>query len=328
MLVRVGTKTTLERTLQPGPPRSAGSECEYRRLVYGPGEPRLVRDDLAGESRATGQELVSVLRVGHLTDFQIADVQSPGRFEFFERLRGRPGAEAYVPACRPQEALATHAVEAMVATLNGLPASPETGAPLGICVSTGDSLDNAQLNELEWFLALLAGGAIDPNSGGPVYEGTQSAGFEPAVYWCPEPGPDPFKERFGFPTHPGLLGEAVRPFRSPGLAVPWLSCFGNHDGLVLGTAIPTPGYEKVLLGGRKTVDLPAGADPLSRVRQFPSVPEMFLTGPSRAVERDPGRRSISRRDFVAAHLQAAGTPVGHGFNQANVSSGTAYGAYD
>jgi metallophosphoesterase (TIGR03767 family) len=328
MLVQVGPRTTLERTLRPGPARSAGSEREYRRLVYGPGEPRVVRDDLAGELRSTGGELVSLLHLGHLTDFQIADIQSPGRFEFFERLRGRPGAESYVPACRPQEALVTHAVGAMVATLNGLATSAETGAPLGICVSTGDSLDNAQWNELEWFLALLAGGTIAPNSGGPRYQGPQDAGWGPAAYWCPEPGPDPFKERFGFPARPGLLGEALQEFRSPGLAMPWLSCFGNHDGLVLGTAIPTPGYEKVLLGALKPVDLPGGLDPLSRVSEFPSAPEIFLTGPGRVVEPDPGRRSITRRDFVAAHLGAAGTPIGHGFNHANVASETAYGVHD
>ena len=78
-------------------------------------------------------------------------------------------------------------------------ASPETGAPLGLCISTGDSLDNAQLNELQWFLALLAGGAVAPNSGGPDYQGVQAPGWRPAAYWRPEPGPDPYKDRFGFP---------------------------------------------------------------------------------------------------------------------------------
>ena len=82
-----GPPTTLQRTLQPGPALSTGRDGEYRRLVYGPGEPRVVRDDLAGESVALSRELVSLLNVGHLTDMQIADVQSPARFEFFEQLR-------------------------------------------------------------------------------------------------------------------------------------------------------------------------------------------------------------------------------------------------
>ena len=104
------------------------------------------------------RELVSLAHIGHLTDMQIADVQSPARFEFFERLRSLPGAGSYVPACRPQEALVAHAVAAMVQTINRIATSPETGASLGLCVSTGDSLDNAQLNELQWFLSLLGGG--------------------------------------------------------------------------------------------------------------------------------------------------------------------------
>ena len=245
---RDGAPTTLQRTLRPGPARSRGLEGEYRRLVYGPGEPRLVRDDLAGETGALSRELVSLVNIGHLTDMQIADVQSPARFEFFEQLRGLQGAGNFVPAWRPQEALVTHAVAAMVQTINRLATSPETGASLGLCVSTGDSLDNAQLNELQWFLSLLGGGTVMPNSGGPTYQGVQAADWEPGLYWRPDAAQDPYKERFGFPVHPGLLAEALRTFSSPGLAMPWLSCFGNHDGLVLGTALPTPSYERVLLG--------------------------------------------------------------------------------
>ena len=259
---------------------------------------------------------------------QIADVQSPARFEFLEQLRGGPGAEAYVPACRPQEALVAHAVAAMVDTINRLPTSPETGATLGLCVSTGDSLDNAQLNELQWFLALLGGGTVAPNSGGPTYQGVQAADWEPALYWRPDPAPDPFKERFGFPVHPGLLAQALQAFVSPGLAMPWLSCFGNHDGLVLGTALPTHAYEQVLSGGRKPVDLPHGVDPLSQVEAFTAAPERLLSGPAREVVPDPARRSVGRRDFVAAHLQAGGSPRGHGFDGGNVENETAYGIYD
>ena len=323
-----GAPTTLQRTLQPGPARGMGREGEYRRLVYGPGEPRLVRDDLAGESLTWSRELVSLVHIGHLTDMQIADVQSPARFEFFEQLRGLQGSGNYVPAWRPQEALVTHAVAAMVQTINRLATSPETEAGLGLCVSTGDSLDNAQLNELQWFLSLLGGGTVVPNSGGPTYQGVQAADWEPALYWRPDPAQDPYKERFGFPVHPGLLAEALRTFSSPGLAMPWLSCFGNHDGLVLGTALPTPAYEQLLLGAHKPVDLPAGADPIAQVDAFTEAPQLLLSGPARDVAPDPGRRSVGRRDFVEAHFQAGGNPSGHGFGRWNVESETAYGVYD
>jgi metallophosphoesterase (TIGR03767 family) len=306
-----------------------GTERDYHRLAYGPGEPRAVRHDLApAPAPGGGGGLVSVLHVGQITDFQLADVQSPGRFEYFERLRGLPGSEAYVPSWRPQEALVAHAIAAMTATLNRLPVSAETGAPVGLCVSTGDSMDNAQLNELRWFLALLGGGTVAPSSGGSSYQGVQAPGWLPAAYWCPEPGPDPFKERFGFPTYPGLMAQAMTAFKAPGLAMPWLSCFGNHDGLVLGTALPTEAYEAVLRGGLKPVDLRPGADAMSMVDAFTSHPELLLDGPATEVAPDPERRSVGRREFVEAHIGAPGLPAGHGFDRHNVDLGTAYCAYD
>ena len=99
-----------------------------------------------------------------LTDLQLADVASPGRFEFFEYLRGMPGVGAFIPAQRPQEALAVHAVEAMGRAIRNLGGSPDTGAALGLAVCTGDNVDNAQLNELTWYLSLLAGGCRSPCS--------------------------------------------------------------------------------------------------------------------------------------------------------------------
>jgi hypothetical protein len=62
-----------------------------------------------GEPSARGSGATSLLRLVHLTDFQLADVASPGRFEFFEELAGRAAAEAFVPAQRAQEVLALHA---------------------------------------------------------------------------------------------------------------------------------------------------------------------------------------------------------------------------
>ena len=69
--------------------------------------------------------------------------------------------------------------------------------------------------------------------------------------------------------------------------MPWLSCFGNHDGLVLGTAIPTAGYEEVLSGTRKPVDWPEGVDPLSYEAEFTSAPELLLAGPARGGVQRP-----------------------------------------
>lgn len=320
--------TTLERTLVAGSVARAGRARGYRRLTVGAGEPRLVGDPL-GLGSALGPGARSVLRLVHFTDFQLADVQSPGRFEFFQALIGRKGAETFVPAQRPQEALAAHAAEMMIRTVGRLGESPETGAPVGLALATGDSVDNAQANELAMFLALLGGGEVTPGSGAPGYDGVQAAGWPSRLYWHPDPGADDdFKTEFGYPEHPGLLERAMAPFRASGLPVPWLSCFGNHDGLVLGTAIPTDGYRAAVVGSRKAVAPPDGPDLLSREAELLSHPEHLLTGPARSVAADPARRLVGRAEFVAAHLRAAGRPAGHGYRPENVREQTAYAVYD
>ena len=268
------------------------------------------------------------MRLVHFTDFQLADVQSPGRFEFFQEVYGRPGASAFVPAQRPQEALALHACEVMARTIRRLGESPDTGAALSLALCTGDNIDNAQANELAMFINLLSGGVVAPNSGGRTYQGEQAHSWRNPLYWHPDVGNDDFKAEWGFPEHPGLLKEAMARFRATGVGVPWLSCFGNHDGLVLGTAIPTAPYRNVVVGGRKAVGLPPGPDLLDREAELLSHPEHFLTGPARRVTPDPDRRIVGRAEFVAAHLGVPGFPRGHGFSEANLRDATAYATYD
>lgn len=320
--------TTLERTLRPGEVAGTGTKGRYRRLCFGPGEARLVRpgtDARFAQSRLRRSLLVLV----HVTDLQLADVASPGRFEFFEQLRGRPGdLTPFVPAQRPQEALCLHAVDTMARTLGRVGSSPDTGAAIGLAVCTGDNIDNAQLNELTWFMTLLAGGELVPSAGGPSYEGVQAADWPSDLYWHPDPGPDRFKRDWGFPDYPGLLSRAAAPFNAGGAGLPWLSCFGNHDGLAIGEAVPTEAYRRLLTGAEKPISLPPNLDPLPRVSELFSHPERFLTGPTRRVTPSPDRRAVSRRDFVAAHLRAGGSPAGHGYDAANLAAGTAYAAYD
>jgi hypothetical protein len=133
------------------------------------GEPHLVRDDFgvagagpegdsaAGTAPAAAAAGRPLLCLVHLTDVQLADVQSPTRFEFLNRYFADPRYAEIIPVQRPQEALTAHAVDAMLRTVNAL-RGPATGAPLRLAVTTGDAIDNAQWNELQTFLALLDGG--------------------------------------------------------------------------------------------------------------------------------------------------------------------------
>jgi hypothetical protein len=109
----------------------------------------------------------------HITDLQLADVQSPTRFEFLNAHFADRRYAQIIPVQRPQEALTAHAVDATIRTL-GAVHGPVTGLPMQLAVTTGDAIDNAQWNELQAFLALFDGGLVSPDSGGPDYEGVQA----------------------------------------------------------------------------------------------------------------------------------------------------------
>jgi metallophosphoesterase (TIGR03767 family) len=266
-----------------------------------------------------------------VTDLQIADVQSPTRFEFLNRLFADPRYAQIVPVQRPQEALIAHAVDATIRTLNAV-RGPATGQPPQLAVTTGDAIDNAQWNELRNFLALFDGGLITPDSGGPRYEGVQALDWPDDIFWKPDGvaggGPDVFRREFGFPHHPGLLARALQEFQAGGLGIPWLSCFGNHEALNQGVGVQTEGIARALTGDRKPLGLIDGFDHDQALELFTVRPEAFMAGPSRAVTADPGRQPISRRDFVEAHFRPGSRPHGHGFCERNRRDGTAYYVHD
>jgi metallophosphoesterase (TIGR03767 family) len=323
--------TTLDRVLRRGGARGAGTERRYHALVWERGEPRVVRRDLMPGDAVGGPaagDPASLLFFAHLCDPQIGDVQSPGRFEFFEAISDVPEAELFILAARPQEALNQRAVEALVRTVNRLGESPESGAPLALVLSAGDNLDNAQANELEWFLTMMTGGEIDQRSGGAVYEGVQDADWKDPTNWHPDPVPDRYRERWGFPDHPGLLAEAMTPFRAEGLALPWLTCYGNHDGLALGNSLPTAAYREIVVGDRKAVALPPGFDAIARQDEFNGAPELFLAGPARTVTGSAARRIVGRPEVLAAVAGAPGLPAGHGLSPADAAAGIAWCVHD
>jgi metallophosphoesterase (TIGR03767 family) len=325
---------TTHRRLERGAVLRSGRSAPYRAIEAGAGEPHLVRDDfgaagpLGADAQGPGRPL---LCLAHITDLQLADVQSPARFEFLNARYADPRYAEILPVQRPQEALAVHAVDATIRTLDAV-RGPASGLPPQLAVTTGDAIDNAQWNELQAFLALFEGGLVSPGSGGPDYEGVQSLDWPGDIFWRPDGagpgGPDFFRREYGFPHHPGLLRRALREFTALGLGLPWLSCFGNHEALNQGVGTQTSGLAAALTGGKKPTELPADFDHDQALELFTSHPEAFMGGPSRPVTPDAFRRPISRRDFVDAHLRAGSRPFGHGFSERNRLDGTAYYVHD
>lgn len=254
----------------------------------------------------------------------MVDCQSPGRVEFLDRI-GSPLESAQ----RPQEALSTQVASAMVERMNAVGRGPIAGRPIDCVVSTGDSIDNQQHNELDWFLTLMDGGRLVPDSGAiGHFEGVQDGerSTYDTHYWHPGPVPagkraDDYK-RLGFPTIPGFLDAAIAGFDTPGLDAPWYSTYGNHDGLVQGNVngvtLGLRPFDPVLTGRVKVTGLsilpsPAQAQALLGDLQGLLTLLLGIGAPSRTVTADPDRRAVSPDEWVAAHLAS---PTGdHGLTE-------------
>ncbi|MDQ4065859.1 MAG: TIGR03767 family metallophosphoesterase, partial [Actinomycetota bacterium] len=307
--------TTLAETIRAGAEKDLG----YRVLTTGPGEPRIVRDDLAKPHPGRDGRRKTLVNFVHLTDQHIIDVQSPTRVEFLDRYNdGHCGDMPFASAYRPHEAANARITDAMLRRIRDIGYSPVTGAPLQASISTGDNTDNQQLNELMVFIGLMDGGRVNPNSGdAKKYEGVQASGD--LNYWHPaDDVADLYKTHFGFPAAPGFLEKALAPFDAVGAGMPWYSCYGNHDGLAQGNSPVNPVYNRIGIGGTKVVGLPPGANPCSEFAGPAAV------GPAQPTTPDETRRYVSRREWIQAHLESKGLPRGHGFSDRNLDPVTLY----
>ncbi|MBQ0854058.1 TIGR03767 family metallophosphoesterase [Streptomyces sp. BH-SS-21] len=315
--------TTLETTARlSGSPRSG----TYRRLVPGPGLPLVVREELAPAATGRPDRRTPLACFVQFTDLHLTDVQNPLRTEFL-----RSGGAA---AWRAQEALTVAGAVALVEQVNALGEGPHTGLPPAFVMTTGDNVDNNSVLELDWFLTLMSGGRITPDSGDPTaYEGVQDSGLP--LYWHPEePALRDLDKRRGLPAVPGFLTAARRPVTSPGLRIPWYSTVGNHDDLPGGCLSPALG--DFATGSRKLLSVPdtdraayakalrTGDDPKSEVLE--AILRRHARS-ARTVTADERRRLCNPHEYLAAHLEPGRTgagPVGHGYTQNSLDGDRMY----
>src|SRR5262245_58294540 len=148
-----------------GPPDDANGG--YSRLQLGAGEPHVPRTDL---SRTITPVSFAFTSFAQMTDLHIVDDQSPLRVEWLDRYgnQGPPHEESYPfrAAYRPHECLSTQVADAMCRNISMIGRGPRTGLPLAFTMVSGDGVDNCQFNEARWYVDVLDGQPITPNSGG------------------------------------------------------------------------------------------------------------------------------------------------------------------
>jgi metallophosphoesterase (TIGR03767 family) len=333
-------QSTLEQRVVP---TGAGA---FRFLQLGEGEPYTVRQELAAAGANRAETRTSLAYFGQLSDFQLADEESPARLEIIDPL-STPLNLPFGAAWRPWEALEPQIDDAMIRQMDqftaAAPVADGSGAhrPMDFTIDTGDSADSQQLNETEWVRTLLEGGPLNPNSGvdkskysnllcpnlfvpgaaeAARYTGVQDyndyfEGTFPEFYDPTSPaGP-----HAAWPKYPGLMDQAQKSFTAAGLDVPSYVAFGNHDALVQGNAAANSAFEAVATGCLKPigpVPNPENAAALLTSLLNPTnLLSTLLTKPQNLilVPGDPKRRFVSKRQYKEV-FKAGSQADGHGFD--------------
>lgn len=284
-------KTTLSETIV------AATGAGLRTVAAGPGEPYLTRQGPLGKAaKNRARKRRSLIFFAQFSDVHIRDTQSPARVDFVD-----PAGPPLDSAWRPNEELSTQVFDQVVSNVNANRTSTvKEGngkrAKLGFAITTGDNTDNQQLNEVQWFAQVLAGGTVDPFSGkliGPGnecpglsaddlarlnadvaarhYTGLSDYGDYPGApsdrydgFYDPDEAPPGAGSPFAaFPRYPGLLDRAQQPFATPGLQVPYFVARGNHDGEVQGNIAATFQLARALITGCQKIFPNANFDPQS-----------------------------------------------------------------
>ena len=281
-----------------------------------------------------------LLLLHHLSDLHICDAQSPIRPEFLDRwadpdspIRDMAGT---IGTYRPQSMLAVQVLEAMIQSLNKVTTGPLSGHPIDGAIITGDTTDNAQVNEVDWYIRVLDGGEILPDSGSrDKYEGVADDGANhyDTKYWHPHGTPagkenDDARAKYGFPVVPGLLDSCRKPFDASGLKFPWYAVHGNHDALLQGTVSPEAHTQEAMVGNKRFETLPSTMSLDQILGAFNEVGPAAYPRDSDAayviVTPDLDRRALERGEYAEKHLHSTGLPEGHGFSKKNVDRKTMY----
>ena len=331
-------KSTVQQRIVPS------ADTGFRSLSLGAGEPYATREEGIGTAEpGRVHRRTSLAYFGQLSDFQLADEESPARVEFID-------TGPFSAAWRPSEALNPQIDDESIRQINAFAASSPIAdgdgshRAMDFTLDTGDSADSQQRNEVEWVRTLLEGGPLNPGSGVnpatssdptcqlPAVLGLMADAAHPEHYtgvqdyndYAEGPAPQfydpdtPTSAYASWPQYPGLMDKAQQTFDAAGLAVPSYVAFGNHDGLVQGNAAANSAFEAVATGCVKPLS-PAVVDPGSLSEALSKLSpsgllSLLSTDPTKLaiVPPDPKRQYVSKQQYKS--IFEGGTQAdGHGF---------------
>lgn len=277
-------------------------EYGYGNWHFGPGvdfEKRLdiMPDDYTGASVTHTARLLNFFTI---TDIHITDKESPV-IAIGENDKGG-NSSAYSATML----YSTHVLDAAIQTINAI----HKQNPIDFGISLGDVSNSAQYNELRWYIDVMDGETINPDSGDKD---------------------DPV---------PGPYNDYQDEYKAAGLdeTIPWYQTLGNHDHFWVGSyrlidylIEAYTGEDILLMGdfmtdgiGTRTAYMGSidGRTPYGDIIGTGPV-ENFPDGAPQVLAADPDRRPTTKHEWMSEFFTTSSHPVGHGFTETNLTNDVA-----
>ncbi|MEI6122867.1 MAG: TIGR03768 family metallophosphoesterase [Bacteroidota bacterium] len=252
----------------------------------------------AGYDYKKAAPTANLLRFFTITDIHLTDKESPCQAIFFAPFAGANGISAYSPLML----YTTQVLDATIKTINDL----HKQYPFDFGLSLGDMANSTQYNELRWFIDILDGKNINPDSG---------------IKDDPTPGPN---------------NDFQDTFKAVGLdkSIPWYAAVGNHDHFFMGVKPVNDRIRRTLIGDsilQLGFVFDANNKNVMNERTFsvgtldcsklyaPIIGSGVVAkmGKIPTIAPDTNRRSLTKTEFINEFSNTTTLPKGHGFVQSN-----------
>lgn len=298
----------------------------YGAWTFGAPLPQEQRMDImpAGYTNQTPDRISKFLNFFTITDIHITDKEAPNQLIYLQQFDGE-NCGTNTSIYSPVMLYTTQVLDAAIQTVNAL--HKENQFDFGI--SLGDTCNSTSFNELRWYIDVIDGGYITPNSGNHVGQ---------------------------------FLADYQEPFQAAGLdkSIPWYQTMGNHDHFFIGSfpvdADPALGIREsyvsdsvwavadllvpdietfpMLFSMENLKSTPAyymgridGETPFGDIVDAGAVTDPEFSNGAPRVTADPSRRSLLRTEWIQEFFNTTSLPVGHGLNLVDPNQEDGFACY-